>query len=31
VFWSLSFTAIFMGLCMFGIWLIFRTGYRLKS
>ena len=31
LFWSLSFTAIFMALCMFGIWLIFRTGYRLKN
>jgi ABC-2 type transport system permease protein len=29
--WSLGFTAGFLALCMWGIWLIFRTGYRLKS
>jgi ABC-2 type transport system permease protein len=29
--WSLGFIAAFLALCMFGVWLIFRTGYRLKS
>ena len=28
---SLGLTAAFLLLCMFGIWLIFKTGYRLKS
>ena len=28
---SLAMTLVFMGICMFVIWLIFRTGYRLKS
>jgi ABC-2 type transport system permease protein len=29
--WSLGFTAGFLLLCMGVVWLIFRTGYRLKS
>ena len=29
--WSLGFTGAFLALCMGLIWLIFRTGYRLKS
>jgi len=29
--WSLGFTAGFLVLCMGLVWLIFRTGYRLKS
>jgi len=29
--WSLAFTGGFLALCMFAVWLIFRTGYRLKS
>jgi ABC-2 type transport system permease protein len=28
---SLAMTLVFMAICMFAIWLIFRTGYRLKS
>ncbi len=28
---SLAMTLVFMAVCMFAIWLIFRTGYRLKS
>ena len=28
---SLGMTALFMLLCLGGIWLIFRTGYRLKN
>jgi hypothetical protein len=29
--WSLGFTAAFLALCMYVVWLIFKTGYRLKS
>jgi len=29
--WSLAFTGGFLALCMLLVWLIFRTGYRLKS
>jgi ABC-2 type transport system permease protein len=28
---SLAMTAVFLALCMFGVWRIFRTGYRLKT
>ncbi|MES2443662.1 MAG: ABC transporter permease [Pseudomonadota bacterium] len=31
VFWSLGFTAGLLAVCLGLIWLIFRTGYRLKS
>ena len=29
--WSLGFTGGFLALCMYVVWWIFRTGYRLKS
>ena len=29
--WSLGFTGAFLALCMLLVWLIFKTGYRLKS
>jgi ABC-2 type transport system permease protein len=28
---SLAMTLVFMGLCLFVVWLIFKTGYRLKT
>jgi ABC-2 type transport system permease protein len=29
--WSLGFIGAFLALCMLVVWLIFKTGYRLKS
>jgi hypothetical protein len=28
---SLAMTLVFMGVCLFLVWLIFKTGYRLKT